>query len=47
MDVDVVLWFIFAAIAALLYCGCIYTAPRQKPLRRDDGPIEGTADRTA
>lgn len=47
MAVDAVLWFIVAAIAGLLCCGCVYTAPRRKPLRRNDGPIDDTADRAA
>jgi hypothetical protein len=47
MAVDVVLWFIVAAVAGLLCCGCICTAARREPLRRNDGPIEHTADGAA
>jgi hypothetical protein len=47
MAVDVVLWFILAAMVACVYCGCIFTAPRQRPakLRRD--PHEHRLDRAA
>jgi hypothetical protein len=32
MAVDVVLWFILAAGAAFVYCGCLLTADNKKPL---------------
>lgn len=35
MAVDVVLWFIFAVAIGLLFCGCVFTAPREKPAKFD------------
>ncbi len=41
MAVDAVLWLIFAAGFALIYCGCVCTARGKTPLYTRDG----TADR--
>ncbi len=46
MAVDVVLWFILATAVALIYCGCVYTAPEKRRGARHD-PVEQRLDRAA
>jgi hypothetical protein len=47
MAVDAVLWFIFAAMIGLVYCGCVFTAPGEKPVQRDEDAGGRTLDRAA
>jgi len=47
MAVDVVLWFILAAMIALVWCGCKFTAPGRKSTKAADGALEQRFDRAA
>ncbi|HUI13056.1 MAG TPA: hypothetical protein VL048_06260 [Xanthobacteraceae bacterium] len=48
MAVDVVLWFILAAMIALVWCGCLCTAPeRRRHARLRHDPLEREFDRAA
>lgn len=48
MAVDVVLWFILAAIVGWIWCGCHFTAPQRQPSKiPDSGGIEHKLDRAA
>ena len=38
MAVDATLWFIFAGVVALIYCGCVFTAPKQNSPKLHHGP---------
>lgn len=40
MAVDVALWFIFAAMIALIACGCIFTWPASQPSRGERDRFE-------
>ena len=47
MAVDVVLWFILAAAIALIYCGCVLTAPHRRPKKIPDSGFGQNLDRAA
>lgn len=47
MAVDVMLWFILAAMIALISCGCVATAPGRRSARIQDGAVEQRFDRAA
>jgi len=47
MAVDVVLWFILAAMAAWICCGCILTHPERKRAKSYDGGADRSLDRAA
>jgi hypothetical protein len=47
MAVDVVLWFILAAMVAWIYCGCVCTAPRKRHARLRHEALEQKFDRAA
>jgi hypothetical protein len=47
MAVDVVLWFILAAMVAWIYCGCVLTAPGKRQARLRHDPLEQKFDRAA
>ncbi|MFY9692735.1 MAG: hypothetical protein WBF24_05225 [Xanthobacteraceae bacterium] len=47
MAVDVVLWFIVAAMVACVYFGCVFTAPRQRQAKLRHDPLERRLDRAA
>ena len=47
MAVDAVLWFILAGMAALIFCGCVFTAPHKKQASLHDDTLERTFDRAA
>jgi hypothetical protein len=48
MAVDVVLWFILAAMIAWMWCGCVLTSPRKRrQARQHHHPLERTFDRAA
>jgi hypothetical protein len=47
MAVDVVLWFILAAMAVWVTCGCVCTARPQKSAAPSDGALDQTFDRAA
>ena len=47
MAVDVVLWFILAAMAAWICCGCILTLPDRKQVKSYDGSADRKLDRAA
>jgi hypothetical protein len=38
MAIDATLWFILAGVVALIYCGCVFTAPK----RNSSGLRHGT-----
>jgi len=38
MAVDATLWFIFAGVVALIYCGCVFTAPKRNSPNLHHGP---------
>ncbi len=47
MAVDVVLWFIFAAMVAWICCGCVFTAPAKRQAKLQHEPLEQKFDRAA
>ena len=47
MAVDVVLWFILAAMVAWIYCGCVFTAPGKRQASLRHAPLEQKFDRAA
>jgi len=47
MAVDVVLWFILAAMIAFVCCGCVLTARGKRPAQLEDGAMEQKFDRAA
>jgi len=47
MAVDVVLWFILAAMAGWIWLGCIFTAPRRTPAKTAEQDSALKLDRAA
>ncbi len=47
MAVDVVLWFILAAMVALIYCGCVHTVPGKRRARLHHDQLEQKFNRAA
>jgi hypothetical protein len=47
MAVDVVLWFILAAMVAWIFCGCVFTAPGKRQVKLQHRPLEQKFDRAA
>lgn len=47
MAVDVVLWFILAAMVAWIYCGCVFTAPEKRQAKLEHHSFQQKFDRAA
>jgi hypothetical protein len=47
MAVDVGLWFLLAATVAFIYCGCMLTAGKKKPLKLHGGTFDHNVDQAA
>ncbi len=47
MAVDAVLWLILAAMAAWIFCGCVYTARPKPPPDLADAKFDDEIDRAA
>jgi hypothetical protein len=45
MAVDVVLWFILAAMVAWMFCGCVFTAPPKRQAKLEHDSFEQKFDR--
>jgi hypothetical protein len=40
MAIDATLWFILAGAVALIYCGCVFTAPKENSPSLHNGTFE-------